>query len=138
MRAGFDSRIVAGFLDSGCTLAHLANAAALIAGIGYWWSRGITAVLLGVSLAAWGLESWFAVRVAIDRRLFRALADCPEDGADWLDTLLVDWRFIKAAKSRSTADRISGALRLWRNQSAALALQLAALACAMIIHAVSL
>ena len=131
MRAGFDCEVTAGFLDSGRTLSNIANAAAIIAGL------STSGIPLGLSLAAWLVESWFAVRVAIDRSLFRTLAANPQDGADWLDALLVDWKLIKAAKSRSMADRSRGALGLWRMQAAALSVQLAALAVGIILRAVN-
>lgn len=137
MRAGFDCEITASFLESGRTLSHAANAAAVIAGIGCWSSRGVSGILLAVSLTAWVVGSWFAVRVAIDRALFRTLASHPADGADWLDALLVDWKLVKAAPSRSLQDRSRGAMRLWRMQSAALALELATLALALVLRLVT-
>ena len=139
MRAGFDCKVTASFLESGRTIANAANAAAVIAGIGCYFGRSTTAVaiLLGLSLAAWAVESWYAVRVAVDRSLFVALAQEPADGADWLDVLLVDWKLIKTAKSRNMTDRMQGAMRLWRIQGAALVLQLAALAGAIVVRAVS-
>ena len=76
--------------------------------VAHGWRR-----LLGLSLLAWIVESWFAARIAIDRSLFQTLAAEPADGADWLDALLVDWKLMKAAKSRTMADRIQGAVR-WR------------------------
>jgi hypothetical protein len=138
MRAGFDCKITTAFLDSGRTLANVANAAAVVAGVGCWFARPSSGVALGLSLVAWLVETWFAVRVAIDRSLFRSLAEEPADGADWLDALLVDWKLVKTAQSRSMPDRIRGALGLWRRQSAALALQLAALAAALVLQAVNL
>ena len=136
MRAGFDCEVTAGFLQSGRTLSNVANSAAIIAGIGCWWSHGLTGVLLCVSLATWLVESWFGIRVAIDGSLFRTLAQNDGDGAEWLDSLLVDWKLIDMAQSRSMADRTRGALRLWRMQSAALAVQLAALAASLLVRAV--
>lgn len=137
MRAGFDCQVTSGFLESGRTLAQAANAAAVVAGIGCWWSRTASGILLGVSLAAWMVETWFAVRVAIDRSLFRTLSQFPTDGADWLDALLVDWKLAKITASRTMADRTRGALHLWRMQSTALAVQLAALGGGMILRAVN-
>jgi hypothetical protein len=135
VRAGFDCKVTAGFLESGRALANFANAAAIIAGVGCWWVHGACVVLLGMSLLGWVLESWFAVRVAIDRSLFRTLAEEPAEGADWLDGLLVDWGLVKAAQSRSMPDRTRGALRLFRMQCVALALQMAALGGAIMLHA---
>jgi hypothetical protein len=137
VRAGFDCQVTAGFLESGRTLANAANAAAVIAGVGCWWVHGVCVVLLGMSLLAWVAESWFAMRVAIDRSLFRTLAGEPAEGADWLDGLLVDWGLVKAAQSRSMTDRSRGALRFWRTQCVALAVQLAALGGAIMLHAVN-
>jgi hypothetical protein len=134
VRGGFDCEVTAGFLESGRTLANVANAAAIIAGIGCWTSRGVTEVLLALSLMAWIVGSWCAVRVSIDRSLFRTLAKNPTEGGDWLDALLVDWNLVKGAPSRSMHDRSRGALRLWRRQSTALAVQLAALAAALLVR----
>ena len=139
MRAGFDCKVTAGFLESGRTLSHVANAAALIAGIGFWYeSFGASADALIVSLFLWLVECWFAVRVAIDRPLFASLAEGGEESPEWLDALLVSWGILKAARPRSIADRTRGALRLWRMQQVALMLQLAALGVGMIFRAVSL
>lgn len=59
------------------------------------------------------------MRVAIDRSLFHTLAANPEEGADWLDSLLLDWELVKVAGSRSIADRSLGGPRLWRTLAAA-------------------
>jgi hypothetical protein len=139
VRAAFDCKVTAGFLESGQTLSHIGNAAAVIAALGFWYeSFGASADALAVSLLLWLVQCWFAVRVAIDRSLFFTLAENGEESADWLDALLVDWKFLKSAKSRSLADRSRGALRLWRMQQAALVLQLAVLGAGMILRAVSL
>ena len=139
MRAGFDCEVTAGFLDSGRTVANAANVAGIIAGVGYWYEGpGASSGALALSLVFWVVELWFAGRVAIDRSLFRTLAADSEQSAEWLDVLLVDWRFIKAAKSRSMADRSRGALRLLRMQSVTLILQLVTLGVAMILRAVNL
>ena len=130
MRAKFDCEVMAGLLESGRVLSHVANAAAIIAGIGG------ASILTVVSLAAWPIGSWYAVRVAIDRSLFRTLAANPEEGVEWLDSLLLDWKLVKVAGSRNIADRSRGALRLWRMQAAALVVQLATLAAAEILRVV--
>jgi hypothetical protein len=130
LRAKFDCEVTAGFLESGRVLSHVANAAAIIVAIG---TGGILAM---VSLAAWLIGIWYAVRVAIDQSLFRTLAANPQEGADGLDSLLADWKLVKVAGSRSIADRSRGAVRLWRMQAAALILQLATLAAAEILRAV--
>jgi len=76
VRAGFDCNVTAGFLASGSTLATIAYVAAIIAGFAYWYAApGASADVLAFSLACWMVGSWFAVRVAIDRSLFRTLRD---------------------------------------------------------------
>ena len=75
----------------------------------------------------WTAGSWFALRVAIDRSLLQTLGEIPEAGPDWLDALLMQWRFVKEKRSRSISDRSRGALRLLRMQGTALLLQLAVL-----------
>ncbi len=135
MRAGFDCHVTAAFLESGRTMSNAANTAALIAGIAS--ISGTAHPLLAVSLIAWPLQTWYAVRVAIDRRLFETLATEPAEAAGWLDALLVDWKLHPAAPPRSLTGRSRGALRLLRLQSAALAVQLAALAGALALRAVS-
>jgi hypothetical protein len=134
----FDCKAAAGILASGRTLSHVANAAAVIAGIACWVERGPALFLLTLSLALWLVESYFAARVAIDRSLFQTLAEHPEARADRLDYLLVDWKLLKTAKSRNMTDRIRGALKLLRMQSVALVLQLVALAGAIALRWVSL
>lgn len=136
--SGFDCKVAASFLASGRTLSHAANAAAIIAGVACWVARGPALTLLVSSLALWLIESWFAARVAIDRSLFQTLSENPESGADRLDNLLVDWKLLKTPKSRTMTDRIRGALRLLRIQSAALTLQLASLAGAIALRSMSL
>jgi hypothetical protein len=125
-------------------MANVANAAGVIAGVGYWYEGpGASSLALAVSLVFWIVETWFAIRVAVDRRLFHAMAEDPEAAATRLDELLVEWKLRKAPKSptmenRSLADRSRGALRLLRMQWAAMVLQLAVLASAMILRAVNL
>ena len=139
MRPGFDCEVAAGFLESGRTLANVANVAAIVAGVGYWYEGpGWSSIGLAVSLVCWIVESMFAVRVAIDRSLFQTLAKDPEAGGGWLDALLVDWKLAGARKSRNMPERSKAALRLWRIQRSALILQLAALGGAMILRAVNL
>ena len=138
MRAGFDCEVTAGFLKSGRTLAKAANAAAIIAGVGYWYEGpGLSSMGLALSLAFWVVECVLALRVEIDHSLFETFARDPEAAGDWLDGLLVDWKLVKAAKSRDVSERSRGAMRLWRMQRVALVLQLAALAGAMVLRAVN-
>jgi hypothetical protein len=140
LRAKFDCEVTAGFLESGRVLCQVANAAAIISGINGAGFNGAAincaGVLTVVSLAAWMIGIWYSVRVAIDRSLFRTLAANPEARADWLDSLLLEWKLVKVAGSRSIAERSRGALQLWRMQAAALIVQLATLAAAEILRAV--
>src|SRR5579864_219383 len=66
----FDCGAAAGILAAGQTLARVANAAAIVAGVACWLARGPTLFLLGLSVLLWLVQTWFAARVAIDRSLF--------------------------------------------------------------------
>jgi hypothetical protein len=133
LSAEFSCKVTAAFLEAGRTLGHAANVAALIAGLGCWWMRGISLIFLFLSLIAWTVETWFAVRVSIDRSLFRTLAEHPEDGGEKLDALLVEWRVLKQARPRSLEERSLGARRLLRKQSWAFGAQLGTLGCTAIL-----
>jgi hypothetical protein len=136
--AAFECRVTEGFLESGQTISQAANVAALIAGLGCWWMKGAGLAFLFVSLMAWALETWFAVRVSIDRSLFHTMAERPEDAGEALDAVLVDWRIIKQARPRSMADRCRGALRLVRKQTLAFGVQLIMLLCTALLAMVDI
>lgn len=122
----FDCKATASFLDSGRVLAGAAHVGVVIAGLGCFISLPIAARLFfAASILSWLAGCWFAVRVAIDASLFRALAGDPE--LQRLDALLARWGFLKQANERTLADRSLGALRLWRRQAMLLTIQLAAL-----------
>ncbi|CAM3042621.1 hypothetical protein BUUB107078_06990 [Burkholderia ubonensis] len=117
-----------GALDAGAWAVAVALVAA---GAGWWVASGWSAapfaqaLLASVSTASGVAALWFAVRIAIDRRLFAALADAvsaaapPEPaGADALaalDRALADLGWIDATKAGRTLDaRVRGAIGLCR------------------------
>ena len=107
--------ITAGFLESGRMLANVANVAAVLAGIGLFMGR--TPALMWVSLLCWILESYFAIRVAIDARLFHVIAADPEERARALDEML------GRKSGRTIEDRCRGGKKLWRWQMIVLIIQ---------------
>jgi hypothetical protein len=122
----FDCKATASILDSGRVLANAAHAGAVVAGLGCFISLPVAARLFFIfSILCWFAGSWFAVRVAIDASLFRALTGDFE--LRRLDALLTRWGFTQQPKERNLEDRSHGALRLWRRQTMLLAIQLAAL-----------
>jgi hypothetical protein len=129
------SSITAAFLDSGRALANAANAAAIVAGVGCVMTGPIySRIAVTGSILIWFLESYYAVRVAIDSSLFRLLATDPEEAARDLDNFLGTSR----EPSRSIEDRARGALSLWRRQIAALTLQLTALIAGIVLRIANL
>jgi hypothetical protein len=124
--------LTASFLDSGRAIANAGNTAAIVAGIGCIVAGpGYGRWVLAGSLLFWFVECWFAVRVAIDRSLFRVLATDADEGGRQLDAML-------NRAGRPLPDRTRGALALWRKQIAALAIQLAVLAAGIVLSAASL
>jgi len=124
-------------LGIGAVLANTGHAGAVVAGIGSAFTQAPTIqMIFAASILCWLVGCWLAVRVAIDASLFRALAAEPEDGGKKLDELLTGWGLRRNLKERGMADRSRGALGLWRRQVAALAIQLTALAAAIVIQAV--
>lgn len=136
MHSGFNCRAAAAILQSGRTLAHAGNTGALIAAFDLFASHGVAAVLLLVSLVFWLVQTYFAVRVAIDASLFRVLGEHPEDNTSAMDSLLTNWKLIKRANTRGLADRCHGALRLWKMQTRTFAVQVLLLLAALAIHLV--
>ena len=126
MDGDFDCKVTASFLDSGRVLANAAHAGAILAGLGCFISLAIAArAFFLISILFWFAGCWFAVRVAIDASLFRALTG--SEDLQKLDALLSRWRLVKQPKDRGIEDRSRGALRLWRRQATVLTLQLSAL-----------
>jgi len=128
MKSVSEYEVAAGFLDSGRVLANAAHAAGAVAAIACL-SRphGLERLAIVASLLCWPVSCYFALRVAIDASLFRALAGDSEDGASHLDELLVRMRLRRRVVERSPMDRVNGALRLWRCQIVMLALQISPL-----------
>ena len=106
----------ASVLRSGAVIAQAGHVLALVAGFG-WFSTGRWAFT--VSLLAWLFHCYIALRVAIDAALF---ADLP-GREDALDEWLVRFRLRRSTTPRSLDDRTRAALRLWKLQLAAFALQ---------------
>lgn len=116
-----------GALDAGAWAVAVALVAA---GAGWWVASGWSAapfaqaLLATVSTASSVAALWFAVRIAVDRRLFAALADAalaaaPEpaggDALAALDRALADLGWIDATKAGRTLDaRVRGAIGLCR------------------------
>ncbi|MBR8397277.1 hypothetical protein KDW65_11755 [Burkholderia cenocepacia] len=113
-----------GALDAG---AWALAAALVAAGAGGWVAAGWAAptlarVLLAVVSTGSGIAAlWYAVRIAIDRRLFATLARAVDgDGAidgplAALDRALADLGWVDAAKAGRTLDaRVRGAVGLCR------------------------
>lgn len=115
-----------GALDAGAWAIVAALAAA---GAGWWVAAGWMAaplarvLLAAVSTASGVAALWYAVRIAIDRRLFAALAHAAKatapDGAGdalaALDRALADLGWIDAAKAGRALDaRVRGAIGLCR------------------------
>ncbi|KWK56740.1 hypothetical protein WT81_06560 [Burkholderia stagnalis] len=115
-----------GALDAGAWAIVAALAAA---GAGWWVAAGwmaaplARALLAAVSTASGVAALWYAVRIAIDRRLFAALAhaatatapDGAGDALAALDRALADLGWIDAAKAGRALDaRVRGAIGLCR------------------------
>lgn len=133
MSHSMSSNITAGFLDSGRVLANVANTAAVIAGVGcVIMSPGYSRLALAASIALWFVESYYAVRVAIDSSLFRLLATDPEGTSRHLDN------FLRTTKERSLEDRTRGALALWRRQIVYFTVQLATLLAGIMLRVANL
>jgi len=136
MKPEFEFAVAAGFLRSGHALANCANCAALIAAAGALLAHAAAARLLfTASVLWWPAACYFGMRVAIDARLFRELGREGAEGGQALDELLRAWGLSNAEPGRSMAERSRGALRLWRRQMAAVAVQLAAMAAGLLVQA---
>lgn len=132
-----EPRAVAGILDSGRTMENAGHAAAIIAGLGCFLAHPAAArIAFAGAILLWIGECWLAARTRIDASLFRMLAENltedPEARVDRLDRLLMRWGLVKNARERSMDHRCRGALRLWRVQVAAFAIECCALAAGLI------
>jgi hypothetical protein len=129
---------VASLLDSGATLANAGNAAAVIAGFGCLFAHSTSArAAFAAAILCWLVQCWLAVRIRIDASLFRMLAEDPGARARQMDELLIAWGLVKRIRERSLDQRCRAALRLWRFQVAAFAIQCCLLAAGLILAMVS-
>ncbi|MGU7779720.1 hypothetical protein [Burkholderia sp. PU8-34] len=112
-----------GALDAGVWAIAAAFAAALAGGwvAAGWAAAPLARVLLATVSTASGIGAlWYAVRIAIDRRLFAALArtaapDSAGDALAALDRALADLGWIDDTKAgRSLDARVRGAVGLCR------------------------
>jgi hypothetical protein len=138
--------LTAGFLDSGHVLANASNAAAIVAGIGCIIAGPACGRwVLGGSFLFWFVECWFAVRVSIDGSLFRVLAADPVEAGRKLDAMLsrpagaptrpnASPFGTATVRDRPLEERTRGAMKLWRKQIAALAMQLATLTAGIVLR----
>ena len=135
MSDSFDARITAAILGSGKVLATVANISAIIAGVGCWYSgeKRISYLVL-LSLTSWLMQSYFAVRVAIEGDLFLALSHGDSRDPAVLDALLIQWKLKRNTNKTSLSERTHGALRLWRLQRYSLILQVLFLAASLILR----
>ena len=136
MNAQFEAHTAANFLESGGSISRAGNIAALIACVEVTTIHSAALRLLVTgSMLCWVIACWFTVRVKIDASLFRQLGGAAEANWTWLDELLTEWGFRRAAKNRTVRDRIRGAITLWRLLALASAIQLVSLAVALCLDA---
>jgi hypothetical protein len=128
VNAGLDCQVLANVLDSGEILAHAANAAALIGGLGLLMAQTrLARVAFTLTIAAWTIGCLAGTRVAIDASLFRAIAADTDGRAPELDESLARLGLRTSSVNRPIADRISGAMRWFRAQVLAFVTEIFAL-----------
>ena len=133
-----ECRLADAFLRSGRMPSGASHCAAVIAAGGVLLAHAFTArVLFAASLLCWPVACYCGLRVAIDAALFREMSSDPEAGAEAVDELLRSWGMANAKPGRSIAERSRGAIRLWKQLTAAVAVQLLSLTAAMVVQAVS-
>lgn len=106
----------ASILRSGALIAQAGHVVALLAGYGWFHTHRLP---FTASLLVWLLHCYTALRVAIDARLFDHL---PGHEAE-LDAWLLRFGLRRRLAPRSLEERTRAALRLWKLQLAAFALQ---------------
>jgi hypothetical protein len=90
-------------------------------------AKGLAAMCLLGSVVIGLMQAYFAIRCRFDAALFARLDGAAADYAR-LDAVLAAWGMrAGTGEARSVDQRVRGALRLWRLQRTAFALQLAAL-----------
>lgn len=128
MRDAFKCRVLASLLDSGSVLANAANTLLVVTALGFGVATSPGGRLaFALSGFAWVASCWAATRVAIDASLFSELTADPNTGGQDLDESLNDLGFQQHRNHRTAQDRCRGALRLWRYQILAVAVQISAL-----------
>ena len=127
----FDCRATASLLRSGESLALASHAGALAAVICAPHARWICVA----SLLCWAAAVYFAVRVRVDAALFELLAeDATASALGLLDNFLTRAGLKSKAVARGLDERRTGAIGLWRNLAAAVALQLLLLGAAVVLQ----
>ncbi len=135
MKPEFECAVAAGFLRSGRFLSSFSNCAALMAAAGALLAHpAAERLVFAASILCWPVACYFGVRVAIDASLVRELAREAGDGGQALDELLRTWGLSSVKPERTIAERSRGALRLWVRLIVVVAVQVAALAAAIMIH----
>jgi hypothetical protein len=135
MKPEFECAVAAGFLCSGRVLSNSSNCAAAIAAVGALLAHPVAErMVFAASILCWPVACYFGVRVAIDASLFRELAREAADGGQALDELLRTWGLSSVKPERTIGERSRGALRLWVRLIVVVAVQVAALAAAIMIH----
>ena len=115
----------ASILRSGALIAQAGHVLALVAAYG-WFHSGRWPFTF--SLLLWLLHCYIALRVTIDAHLFEKL---PGHEAE-LDAWLLRFALRRQLSPRSLEERTRAALRLWKLQLAAFALQAILMAAAWI------
>jgi hypothetical protein len=137
VKAEFECRVTASFLESGRILANAGNCAAAGGVLGILLAHTLPArIVLASSMLCWPAVCYLAVRVAIDASLFRELSR--EQDGDALDEVLRADGLRKKSQPplqpRSLAARRGGALRLWKRLMMVLTVQVAMLLGALIVE----
>jgi hypothetical protein len=126
--AKFDCRATASVLRSGASLEAASHVGVLLLLLPPVPVRDRVSLLVLASFLCWILAVYFALRVRLDASLFELLAEDPERGPAQLDAFLS--RILhKSPKSRGDLpERQQGGIRLWRNLTGTVVLQLGLLA----------
>ncbi len=116
---------LARWLDASTVVGTLGLFAAAVAAL--WITLGSTnnaIVTAALALALMPIERYYALLLRFDRGLFADLADGRLASLDALDAALIGLGLRRTVSpSRSLADRIRGALRLWRAHAIVVAAQ---------------
>jgi hypothetical protein len=122
MRPEADWRGTACLLRAGIRASFAGHVGAILAGLGIL-HQGMEAAYL-TALAAWGYLVYLQIRVSLDAELFEWLANGATTAE--LDGFLVKSGLIRVGRERTADDRCKGALGLWRQLMAVMAVELIA------------